>query len=68
MRGKRIAQLRKGMGWTQKELSEVTGLSRGYIAAIEAGKDPGIRALAVIAEALGIKVSELYEAVRQITP
>ena len=60
MLGKRIAKLRRQKGWTQKDLADATRLSRGYIAAIEEGKHPGIKAVAMIAEALGVEVGELY--------
>ena len=62
MVGKRIAQLRKEMGWTQKDLAGETRLSKGYIAAIEEGdQQPNIKTVAIIARALGVEVRELYE-------
>ena len=60
MVGRRIAELRKEKGWTQKELAKATRLSNGYIAAIEEGVRPGIKAVAIIAEQLGVEVEELY--------
>ena len=60
MVGRRIAELRKEKGWTQKELAKATRLSNGYIAAIEAGIRPGVKAVAIIAEELGVEVGELY--------
>ena len=60
MVGKRIANLRKEKGWTQKDLADVTRLSRGYIAAIEAGERPGVKTVSIIAEALGVEARELY--------
>jgi len=59
--GKVIARLRKGKGWTQTELANAASLSRGCIAAIEGGRDPGIKTLALIAEALGVEVKEFFE-------
>ena len=55
MVGKRIAQLRKEKGWTQKDLADETGLSRGYIATIEEGRiQPKLRTLARIAKCLDV--------------
>lgn len=57
-----IARLRREKGLTQEELAEVTGLSRGYIAAIEQGKrSPRQKTLAIIAERLGIEMEELLK-------
>lgn len=64
MIGKRIAQLRKKRGWTQKDLAEETGLSRGYISTIEEGGiHPSVKTLALIAGALGVEARELLEEV-----
>ncbi|MEW5952595.1 MAG: helix-turn-helix transcriptional regulator [Bacillota bacterium] len=55
-----IAKFRRKKGWTQAELAEITGLSRGYIAAIEQGrKIPAPKTLVIIAEGLGAAVDEL---------
>lgn len=55
-----IAKLRRGKGWTQARMAEATGLSRGYIAAIEEGRVvPKLKTLAIIAERLGVGVEEL---------
>lgn len=60
--GDSIAQLRKAKGWTQAELAEVTGLSSGYIAAIEEGRvRPRLKTLVIIAQKLGVKVEEFKE-------
>lgn len=60
MLGAKIAKLRKSKGWTQKNLADATRLSQGYIASIEGGRMPGIRAIALIAMALGVEVGDLY--------
>ena len=60
MVGKRIAKLREEKGWTQKRLAKIAGLSKSYIASIEEGKRPGIKAAAMIAEALGVEVTKLF--------
>lgn len=61
MVGKRITKLRKDKGWSQKDLADATGLSKGYIAAIEEGRSPGIKTISIIAEALGVEVRDLFE-------
>lgn len=58
--GQNIAKFRKGKGWTQEELAKASGLSRGYIAAIEEeGRHPAVKALALIAKSLGISLEQL---------
>ena len=60
--GSSIAKFRRQKGWTQAKLAKVTGLSRGYIAALEEGKgNPRIKTLAIIAEILGVGIEELIE-------
>ncbi len=61
MVGKLIVKLRKEKGWTQSDLAKATGLSKGYIAAIEEGRDPGVKALSIIAVALGVEIGALYK-------
>lgn len=58
--GGNIANFRRHRKLTQMQLAKVTGMSRGYIAAIEQGRRyPALKALAIIAEALGVGVGEL---------
>jgi len=58
--GDNITRLRKEKGWTQERLAEATGLSRGYIAAIEEGRiEPRLKTLSIIAEKLGVKLEQL---------
>ena len=60
--GSNIAKFRRLKGWTQATLAKETGLSRGYIAAIEEGrKHPRLKTLAIIAEKLGVGIDELIE-------
>jgi len=60
MVGKRIAKLRKERGCTQADLAKGTGLSKGYIAAIEEGKKiPHIKTLVIIAEFLDVGIRSL---------
>lgn len=51
-------------GWTQARLAQEAGLSRNYIADIEAGRsaNPGRQALRGLARALGVSLAELIEA------
>ena len=61
--GRKIAELRLLNGWSQKELAKRVLISPSYISRIEEGNIPRPRAktLARIADALGVKVGELYE-------
>ncbi len=56
--GKRIKLFREANGWNQAELARRTGLARGTISRIEAGKRQDIYGdtLALIASALGVSV------------
>lgn len=57
-----IAKLRRKNRWTQAELAERTGFSVGYIAAIEEGRVfPSLKALAIIANCLGVSMEDLSE-------
>lgn len=59
--GNNIAKIRTIKKWTQKELAKATGLSIGYISAIEEGRvRPRIKTLAIIANALEVDLIELY--------
>lgn len=58
--GRNIAELRKAKNMTQKELAEKAGISSHYLSRIEMGKRPGIKAAAMIANALGVEVKEFY--------
>ncbi|MFZ3172089.1 MAG: helix-turn-helix transcriptional regulator [Carboxydocellales bacterium] len=58
----RIARIRIDKGWTQEKLALATGLSRGYISAIERGKaQPKLKTLSIIAQSLGVEIEKLYE-------
>ena len=48
-------------GWTQAELAKRVGLSRPYINQIESGvREPSPPALAELARALGVEISEFF--------
>ena len=60
--GRNIAFARKVNGMTQKELAARVGISREYLASIEAGKErPSKRVLARIAVELGVDIGNFME-------
>lgn len=58
-----IRELRKSLGWTQKRLSTVSGVSNKTISHYETGrrKDMPLMVALPIAEALGVHPRELFE-------
>lgn len=62
--GEQIVVFRKLRGLTQTELAEIVGKDRQYLYKIEKGKvTPNIVTLSIIASALKITLSELFERV-----
>lgn len=62
--GKRIQALRKERGWRQIDLAVHADLSKTHICEVETGKrEMGIEALARVAEALNITLSELLRGI-----
>jgi transcriptional regulator with XRE-family HTH domain len=60
--GWRVRQLRESKKWTQEILAARADLDRSYIAGIEAGlRNPSTKALAKIARALGVTLSQLFQ-------
>lgn len=58
----RIREARSARGWTQEELAEKVGLSRSYLAQIEAGtRHLTAKKQAAIAAALGVDPSDLVD-------
>ncbi len=58
--GRNVRRVREARGLTQEDLEGMTGLRRSYISDLERGvRNPTIRALARIAEALQIAPGEL---------
>lgn len=58
--GARIRELRKEAGLSQEELAARCQLDRTYIGGIERGeRNVSLRNIAVLAEALGVDISEL---------
>lgn len=64
--GKRIKQMREERELTLKNVSEVTGLSVGFLSQVERNiTDPSIASLKKIADAFGVKITEFFEKVSQ---
>ncbi|MBD3754700.1 MAG: helix-turn-helix transcriptional regulator [Gammaproteobacteria bacterium] len=62
--GKQLRALREERGWSQEEFADRSGLHRTYVSAVERGvRNPTLSVLERLAKALGIKLSELLEAV-----
>lgn len=60
MIGLKVLNQRRMKGWTQKELSEASGVSRPKISDIERGKGPyNIESLLLIAKALDVNIADL---------
>lgn len=63
--GEQIVIFRKEKKLTQSELAEMVGKDRQYLYKIEKGKvTPNITTLAIIARALNISLSKLFEDIR----
>ena len=58
----RIRQLRQQRGWSQERLAEEAGIHRTYLGGIEtARRNPSLRNLIRIAQALDVTVGALFE-------
>ncbi len=58
--GAKVLYYRRLKGWTQKDLSEASGVSRSRISDIECGKGPyNIESILLIAQALDVECQEL---------
>lgn len=61
--GENVRRHRKLAGISQEELSHRTGIKRSYISDLERGtRNPTVRALSRLADALGIEPAELLRA------
>ena len=59
--GKRLRELRKAQGYSQEGFALTVELDRTYIGGIERGdRNPGLKTIIRIAEALGVPVAELF--------
>ena len=62
--GRKIRELRKMRNWRQIDLAAHAELSKTHICEVETGKrELGINTLERIADALGIKLSDLMKAI-----
>jgi transcriptional regulator with XRE-family HTH domain len=60
--GRKVRDRRTKKGLSQEEFADLAGLDRTYVSGIERGvRNPTIRTLKTIADALDISVSELLE-------
>lgn len=60
--GTNVRRFREAKGWSQDQLSEMSGLHRTYISGIERGvRNPTIKIVHEIAAALGINVGQLLD-------
>lgn len=65
----KIKDIRKRLKLKQKDLAEATGLSNPYLSALETGnvkKSPSMETLTLIAEALGVRIGDLFDDARPI--
>jgi transcriptional regulator with XRE-family HTH domain len=62
--GANVKRLRESKGWTQETAAAKATLDRSYVAGIEAGlRNPSTKALAKLAAALGVTLSDLFKGV-----
>lgn len=58
--GQNVRDCRKRLGLSQEELAFRAGMKRSYLSDLERGaRNPSVKALGRIAEALGVEASEL---------
>ena len=61
--GKRLRELRKAQGYSQEGFALTVELDRTYVGGIERGeRNPGLKTILRIAEALEVPVAELFSA------
>ncbi|WP_448694981.1 helix-turn-helix domain-containing protein [Pseudomonas moraviensis] len=60
--GARVRELRLAMGVNQETFADRCGFARTYMSRIETGgANPSINAIKVLADALGVSISDLFE-------
>lgn len=60
--GKKLAQLRKELGWSQEQLALESGLARSYVGGVERGqRNIALLNICRLAETLGISPSVLLD-------
>lgn len=60
--GRRIVELRRSAGLTQEEFAEAMRSSVQYVSRVELGENLTIHSLAKIANVLGVRVADLFQA------
>jgi transcriptional regulator with XRE-family HTH domain len=62
--GQRVRELRKRVSFTQEELAERSGISVSFLSMIErANRVPHVETLAMLADALGVSLAEIFAGV-----
>ncbi|MNG27188.1 HTH-type transcriptional regulator SinR [compost metagenome] len=60
--GHRIRELRQAQGVTQEAFADKCGFARTYMSRVETGgANPSIDAIKVLADALGVSISSLFD-------
>lgn len=60
--GKRLASLRKELGWSQEKLAIESGVARSYLSGVERGiRNIALLNICRLAETLGVKPKDLME-------
>ncbi|AXX64499.1 XRE family transcriptional regulator [Bombilactobacillus bombi] len=62
-----IPELRRKKSWTQEYLADKCGLSVRTIQRLESGEDVSTETLRLVAEALAVKVGDLFESIQDRT-
>lgn len=58
----RIKEYRTTRGWTQEQLAQMVGTSKGYVSQMESGKrEPSAETLRSLAAAFGVGASQMIE-------
>jgi len=58
----RVKLLRRSRRWTQEKLAERASMQRSYLADLERGyRNPSVRTLLKLANALGVRIRDLFE-------
>ena len=62
--GQRVRELRKRVSFTQEELAERSSISVSFLSMIErANRVPHVETLAMLADALGVSLAEIFDGV-----
>ena len=58
--GRKVREIRKGLGWNQQQLADSADLDRTYISAVEHGKQNlTLGAIIKLADGLGVELGQL---------